>query len=165
MAASDLTAERVRHLLDYDSEQGIFYWRNPLKAKVRGQVAGGVGPKGYKQVKVDGFRYLSHRLAWLHVHGEWPKGQIDHINGVRHDNRISNLRDVTPSVNNQNQRRALRNNATGLLGVSRTSSGKPYAASIGVAGKYKWLGTFDTPEEASQAYIEAKRSLHPGGML
>jgi hypothetical protein len=92
--------------------------------------------------------------------GRWPNGVVDHINGDTSDNQWSNLRDVTHSVNCQNQRRAKRSNASGLLGVS-FFDGKP-RASISVDGRPIHLGTFDTPEAAHQAYVEAKRKLHAG---
>ena len=97
------------------------------------------------------------------MRGTWPNLQIDHINGVKDDCRWSNLREVDGFLNMQNQRRPMRDNKVGFLGVVRT--GRRFRASIGAGGKHRGLGTFDTPELAHAAYIAAKRKLHPGGTL
>lgn len=107
---------------------------------------------------------MAHRLAWVHVHGSWPAGDIDHINGDKLDNRIANLRDVTRSVNKENMRSARGDNKVGLLGVHvrRQNTTRPYVASIRVSGKLIHLGAHNTPEAAHAAYLEAKRRLHSG---
>ena len=113
---------------------------------------------------IDEREYSAHRLAWLYVHGAWPTGQIDHINGDRGDNRISNLRDVTPALNTQNQRRAARSNkSSGLLGV--TANRGRWLAQISIGGKSRNLGRYATPEEAHAVYVAAKRVLHAGCTL
>ena len=141
-----LTVERLRSLLDYDPETGEFS-RN-----------GSPSGKGYTQHRVDGKRYLSHRLAWFYVFGEWPRQQIDHINGIKTDNRIGNLRDVSQGVNQQNRRNVLKTNKTGFLGVSRT--GSRFKSTIEVGNVSIHLGQYRTPEEAAFAYSAAKRLLH-----
>ena len=116
---------------------------------------------GYLTIFCNGFRYAAHRLAWLYVHGEWPPAHIDHINGIRTDNRISNLRSVTASVNAQNMRRAMKNSKTGVLGV--TKCGNRFKAQLAIPrGSNKYLGLFKTIGEAQQAYLDAKRSTHLG---
>jgi hypothetical protein len=103
---------------------------------------------------------MAHRVVWEVVHGDISEGmQIDHRNGDRSDNSIENLRLVTPEGNVQNQRRPKRQNKVGYLGVSQFR-GK-YRATIVVAGKQIYLGAFDSPEEAQEAYTRAKRNLHP----
>lgn len=157
-----LTAERLRQLLAYDGETGAFAWRvargNGLKV---GDVAGRVG-QGYRIVRIDGRGYLAHRLAWLYVHGVWPAGEIDHINGDKLDNRIANLRDVDRRGNKENMRAARRDNKVGLLGVHTRPANKirPYVASIRVDGALKHIGAYATPEAAHAAYVERKRQLH-----
>ncbi|MDE1139960.1 MAG: HNH endonuclease [Paraburkholderia tropica] len=162
MSEVGLTAERLRELLWYNPETGVFTWRVRPGRKMRiGQEAGSMTANGYVQIKVDKRRYLAHRLAWLHVHGEWPIDDIDHINGVRTDNRIENLRDVTGHVNMQNLKKATAQNKTAkMLGV--TMSRDRYQAQIKVDGKYKYLGVFESAEAAHEAYLVAKRELHPG---
>jgi hypothetical protein len=154
-----ISAAEVRALLGYDPESGQFRWAKNMSCKVRaGAIAGGANDRGYIVIRIAGVGYRAHRLAWLHVHGEWPDLQIDHINGIRNDNRIANLRLATVEINAQN-RRSNKRSKSGLLGVV---NGKRPSARIEVAGKSIHLGYFDTPEEAHAAYLAAKRELHEG---
>lgn len=166
MANTDLTAELLRALLHYDPETGIFTWLLPKSSKIKpGDRAGGKDiQSGYRSIWVVGKGRAEHRLAWLYVYGEWPKGDIDHINGISDDNRIANLRDASTSQNCQNQRKARISNSSGLLGVKKFRPGQ-WQSSIGVNGKYIHLGTFNSPESAHLAYIEAKRKYHSFGTL
>lgn len=164
-----LTQERLKKLLRYDPETGIFTRAHidttcpNLSARWLGKSAGGVSHNGYVMVHVAGVRTQAHRLAWLYMTGLWPALDIDHINGVRTDNRWANLREVTRQANLQNQRKASKNNVCGLLGVS-PKRGK-FQARIMVDRKQRRLGVFDTPEEAHAAYLAAKRRLHAGAVL
>jgi hypothetical protein len=160
---SELTAERLRELLNYDPETGMFTQRVARRSVQVGHTAGYVSKSlGYRYICVDRVDYLAHRLAWLHVHGEWPADMIDHINGDKADNRIENLRQVNNRLNMQNLRQARRGTASGLLGVSR-HPGDRWTAGIRLAdGTRKYLGIFDTPEEAHEVYLTAKRKLHEG---
>jgi len=98
-----LTTDRLRELLDYDTETGLFRWKTPTNNRITvGSLAGQNHPKGYTRIGVDGAKYLAHRLAWLYVHGVWPINQIDHINRMKTDNRINNLRDVIDGINKRN---------------------------------------------------------------
>lgn len=167
MAAADLTADRLRELLHYDPATGGFIWLKTRSKKVPpGSVAGGINKvHGYRQIKVDGVKLPAHRLAWLYVHGYWPN-QIDHINGVRDDNRLENLRDVTPQINAQNVHKPRRDNKkTGMMGVgygSKIRGTKKWFARVTVEGRRVLIGYFYNPEDAHGAYLEAKRRLHPG---
>jgi hypothetical protein len=110
---------------------------------------------------VDGSLHYLHRLAWILQTGNTPNGQIDHINGVRDDNRWVNLRDVTNQENAQNQRRPKTDGTTGYLGVCWSPRDQKYFAKINVDGCQKHLGYFSDAKEAHQKYLEAKRRLHP----
>lgn len=144
-------------------ETGIFTWKIPRFKCRPGDLAGSKSHlKGYIQVRLDYKRYYAHRLAWLYVHGVWPCGVIDHINGCADDNRIANLRDVSQGINRQNQRAPSSSSSVPLLGVSFNRRIGRYVAQIGTDGKRIGLGTFETPEQAQVAYINAKRLLHPG---
>jgi hypothetical protein len=152
--------ERLHELLTYNSDTGVFTWTEKAPPKVRKQIAGSKDSYGHVQIQIDKKIYAAHRLAWLYVHGKLPDYVIDHINGVRDDNRIKNLRDVTILENAQNIRKPLSNNKSGYLGVSFHKATNKYAANIRVNNVQYYLGVFDTPEKAYDAYIKAKREFH-----
>lgn len=155
-----LTADRLRELIDYEPLTGVFKRRVVIwKVGHVGQTIGHTNNQGRIEVSVDGKVYLAHRLAWLYMTGAWPKNQIDHKDGDPSNNAFDNLRDVTGTENMQNQRKARSNNIVGLLGVRKHY--RKWQASISVNGKAVFLGSFDTAEQAGQAYIEAKRLYHP----
>lgn len=159
MAESNLTPERLKAVLSYCPETGLFVW---LSGQRRGFVAGGTDESGYWKITVEQRHHRAHRLAWLYVHGAHPAHPIDHVNGDRQDNRIANLRSVPLAVNSQNLRKAKSNNRTGLLGV-HWSKVNGWIAKIGVDGRQVTLGTnFPSPEAAHVAYVQAKRLMHAG---
>lgn len=159
-----LTAERLRELLHYDPETGVFVWlvsRNANRAP-EGAEAGWLDDRGARMIEVDQRNYKAHRLAWLYVHGCWPKGVVDHRNTAPGDNRIDNLRDVTQFVNMQNRRAARKGSRSGLIGAHWRERDKNWRSSVYADGKVHRLGSFDTAEEAHAAYVAAKRRLHEG---
>ena len=162
MATAILSAERLRELLSYNKESGHFTRIARRKGAVLGEIAGSKMSHGYISICIDGVDYTAHRMAWFWIHGAWPDGYIDHINGDRSDNRISNLRDVSQSVNMQNVYEAKSNSKTGLRGVSWHAQRRKYTARIKVGGKYLSLGLHATPEAAHDAYMDAKRRMHEG---
>ncbi len=159
-----LTQARLKELLHYDPETGVFTWLVRTSTCIRvGDIAGYRDGDGYLRIGICGGQYRAHRLAWLYMTGKWPIDQIDHKNAVKNDNRWKNLREATCAINNQNKRKALRNNRTGFLGVSR--NGKGFIAQIKINEKRRNLGTYPTPELAHEAYLKAKRELHAGCTL
>lgn len=162
MATAILSAARLRELLHYDQETGVFTRKVRTSARIRvGDVTGTPRPDGYLTIRVESKSYLAHRLAWLYVHGNFPLFQIDHINHVRSDNRITNLRDVTPSQNQHNQQRAhATNKSCGLLGVTLVKSENRWIARIYVNDKPQHIGSFKTPEAAHAAYLKRKSEIH-----
>jgi len=162
---STLTAERLREVLDYEPETGVFRWRIARRnVRVTDTPGSIIRSTGYWCIQVDGVKYLAHRIAWLWVYGVWPDHHIDHIDGNPLNNRISNLRQSSVSLNMQNLKTAQSNNlSSGLLGVYRNR--KRWGAKITVNRVVHLLGTHDTPEEAYAAYLGAKRLLHPGNTL
>ena len=164
MARNDLTAERLRELLHYDPETGKFRWVGRPRGRGAKRPDGAVGritADGRLSIGVDGFSYLAHRLAWLHVTGEWPKDDIDHRDCNPLNNRWNNLRDVPHYINAQNKRRAHSHNRTGLL-VVRKRNGKFFACII-LPGKKQRIGTLrDIPEEAHADYLAMKSAFHEG---
>ena len=146
--------------MQYEGATGYLYWTNPASRAVKpGQIAGRVTDKGYRQIMVDGVRYAGHRLVWLLHHGCFPEHEIDHINGDRDDNRISNLREATKSENQQNIGGSRKHSKTGLVGASY-HAGNRWKAQIRVNGKKYHLGLFSSPEEAHLAYLRAKAEMH-----
>ena len=160
---SELTQAKLKTLLHYDGETGLFTWRVTLcNRAVKGNVAGHKGGRGYCYIGFKGKVYSAHRLAWLYVYGAFPKDDVDHINGDKMDNRIKNLRDVETVINCQNRRAARAGSKSGVMGAGWHKRLGKWAAQIRIAGKATHIGYFSTPEEAGQAYLEAKRQHHAG---
>lgn len=162
MADTDvISAREALDLFSYDAATGMVTRKvNRGSRGLAGAQVGSDDLHGYKTVRINRRSYKIHRLVWLMTYGEWPVGDIDHINGNRSDNRLSNLRDVPRGVNLQNQSKAQNNKSTGVLGVYR--DGSSFYSRISVDNKSIHLGTFQTIGEAHSAYLTAKRKLHPG---
>lgn len=158
----------LRENFNYDPLRGLFTWRRRVARCVQiGSVAGTLHKRigyVYLAVTLDGKTrsFFAHRVAWLLATNEWPSGVIDHINGVKSDNRIENLRDTSQAVNAQNVRRAFASNkSSGLLGAHYHSAKGLWAAEISINGKNKHLGYFASAEEAHKAYLASKAIHHP----
>jgi hypothetical protein len=149
---SDLDSKRLKELLDYNPETGIFTWKiSQSGPRKQGQIAGTKNKDGYIVIRHKKL-YYAHRLAWLYMYNIFPDSIIDHINRDKSDNRIVNLRSVSQSDNVYNR------TANGFAKPKQT---KKWSASITVNRKRKHLGYFFSKEEAHKAYIEAKRIYHP----
>jgi HNH endonuclease len=166
MTETPLTAKRLREVLDYNPETGIFMWKEKSQGRPTNRPAGNksknivrIGIKTGSHTK----KYLAHRLAWLYTHSEWPTNCIDHINGDSNDNRICNLREATQAENMQNEVRIRKNNTTGFHGVSRFQ--ERFQATITKNYKKIHLGFYPNPELAHAAYLKAKAELHPFSTL
>lgn len=158
-----ITHGRLLQVMNYDAETGLFHWLAATSKKTKiGSQAKTINAYGYIRIRIDKEDYVAHRLAWFYVYGKWPENQIDHINGVRTDNRINNLRDVCVRQNQENQRRAQKGNRSGFLGVSWNNKDQKWWSRISVNGKFNYLGSYDKPEDAHAAYVEAKRLRHAG---
>lgn len=150
--------------LRYERSTGEFFWkRSPGAARI-GDLAGHL-MRGYRCITLFGKRVPAHRLVWFVEHGVWPKSPIDHINGSRSDNRITNLRLTSPSMNRQNLKKAQRTNKVGILGVSYKPRVGRFEARITVNQKTKFIGLYATAQEAGKAYLEEKRRIHPANTL
>lgn len=142
---------RVNELLSYDPLTGVLTWKIVRSRwHVPGSVAGHLANCGYFTIMVDGKAYYAHRLAWLLHTGKWPKHEIDHINRVRSDNRIENLREATKSQNKINSD-IWRNNKSGYKNVHFHKATKKWAAEVKRNGKTQHIGLFVTPEAANLA--------------
>lgn len=152
-----ITQSRLKELFEYSPSTGLF-----TRIAVRagrgkcGDIAGAIRGDGYKCIEVDGKKYLSHRLAWLYVHGEFPQEQIDHINGIRFDNRMENLRAVSNLENRMNSK-CRRDAKFGIMGVGWHKRDSTFFANIGMGGKLIHLGYFDNLLDAICARKSAER--------
>lgn len=148
-----ITQEELKQCLSYDKDTGVFTWSARNIAGISfGSLAGTVHHSGYVNIKVRGKVHLAHRLAWIYVYGSLPDdGQvIDHVNRVKTDNRICNLRTATNTQNNYNT--AIRtNNTSGLIGVHLQKQTGKYVANARLQGKQHYLGLFKCKYEASKA--------------
>jgi hypothetical protein len=162
----ELTQEQLKELLHYDASTGVFRWRHFRRPSIKaGDVAGNRQAKGYVQIMINQKNYLAHRLAWLYMTGAWPKDQIDHINHDKSDNSWINLREANDSENQQNKPAERSIGSSGLLGVTWSKASRKWAAQIKINGRRIHLGLHASAEEAHQAYVAAKRELHPFGNL
>lgn len=165
----DFTPQLVREFLDYDAEAGIFVWKSrdekwfadnraflSWNAKFSGKRADKFAQcYGYSTVRVWRMLFGAHRVAWAHHYGCWPTHQIDHIDGVRSNNKITNLRDVTPAENMKNV--SMRSdNTSGVTGVLYRQDIGKWQAGIGVSGEHKHLGVYVRKEDAVAARIDAE---------
>lgn len=156
-----ISHERLLEILNYNFETGIFTWKIATSNRVKiGSVAGySNGKSGYRQNEIDGKKYYSHRLAWFYMYGTWPSNEIDHINGIRDDNRISNLREA--SINEQRWNRNIsKNNKSGFKNVYFDKKTNKYRAEIEANGKKFYLGVFDNPEAAHETSKNFREKIH-----
>lgn len=155
-----LTAERLRALVSYDPQTGVFTRLVTSGSERAGLAAGSRNSGGYLRFMVDSVQYQAHRLAWLYVHGRWPNGFIDHINGDRSDNRIANLRECTKAENAQNTK-VRSDNKAGVTGVYFCTASNRWRAYVFVEGQRHDLGDFQSKADAVAARLAAKAELHP----
>ncbi len=176
MKKESVTPEMLRDLLEFTAATGALTWRRRTKKwipddRIRngwntrhcGRLAfTSVYPNGYLKGSISGVTLLAHRVAWAVHYGEWPRFQIDHINGDRTDNRLMNLRDVPRAVNMKNCK-APSNNTSGAVGVCWDKSRNKWLAFINVDRRLKNLGRFAKKSEAVAIRKEAEKALgfHP----
>jgi len=163
------SAKTLRELLHYDHETGLLHWRDRPRSyfenekicllwnsRWAGKLAfSSKNRGGYFRGNIFGATYSAHRVAYAIYHGHWPKEQIDHINGVKTDNRICNLRDVSEAVNHKNTP-IYKTNNSGVAGVGWNKRDQKWHSRIKVNKKLKHLGYFDVFAEAVSARKEAE---------
>lgn len=160
LSTSGLTQQRVQELLDYDCETGIFRWKQSYGRAVKGVIAGNAGVRGYRYIGIDAGFFRAHHVAWLYVHGTATQKEIDHINGNRDDNRITNLRECSRAQNMENKKPYARRKGNAPQGVHWHIATNKWCAAIQKDRHRHHLGLFDTADAAHNAYLEAKRALH-----
>lgn len=156
----EITGERLKELLTYDPETGVFRWRVASSNRApAGSIARNIDrATGYIRVNVDGRRYYAHRLAFLYMTGAFPPAEVDHINGDPSDNRWLNLRPATRSENERNKG-IRRGNALGVKGVERLKSGN-FQVRLSVNGKRMTFGTYGNLKDAAARRDEVANLLH-----
>jgi len=153
-----ITQERLKELLHYNPETGIFTNRVSRSNVKAGDVAGAVRPNGYIHIRIDKKYYLSHRLAWMFVHGNFPEWEVDHINRVRHDNRITNLRAAHPQQNQKNTKTRT-DNTSGIKGVYWDARSNIWHAEIMTGRKKCYLGCHKDLVEVVARRLAGEQSL------
>jgi hypothetical protein len=150
-----LTQARLKELLHYDPETGIFTWKvNKGRGRI-GSPAGNINKvRGYVQIGIDGENYEAHRLVWMYENASFPPDCADHKNLARADNRLNNLRLATKTQNNSNMPTP-KSNTSGFKGAYFHKGAGRWMASIRNSNRNIYLGLFDTPEEAHNAYVAA----------
>lgn len=148
----------LKEKLEYNPDTGSIKWINTTQWTKAGEEAG-ASSHGYIVISVNKVIMPAHRIAWAMMHGEWPEKEIDHINGIRSDNRIKNLRHVTHNQNCFNSVKQKRNKS-GLKGVSWHSAAKKWQVHIKAFGVRYYLGLFEDKEKAHEAYCSTAKKLH-----
>jgi len=154
--------KQVKEFMMYNADTGAFTWIKQTGSIQVGYIAGNVNYTGYRRLVIDGKYRLAHRIAWLYTYGTFPESQIDHINGIRDDNRIDNLRAVNNSENSKNSK--LRNDSTaGITGLSERRNGKSWRVYVQADGKLIGLGTHSDFFEACciRKSAELEYNYHP----
>lgn len=162
----------LRNFIEYDAETGLLFWKERYACSfkserdckawnsrfARNQCFNSEHGDGYLRGRFNNTHYLAHRIAWSVYTGENPNGEIDHINGIRYDNRIDNLRDVDKAFNQRN-RVMSRNNVSGYNGVCFCNTRGKWTASITAGKGQVVIGHFDDKEEAARSRLKAQYGL------
>lgn len=154
-----LTLERLKELLSYDPETGVFIRRTAKKGNPAGSIAGSKGEGIYIIVKVDNVPHLAHRLAWFYVNGEFPATDLDHRDGNKRNNQIENLRLTDRAQNTWNRGKQIRN-ISGYRGVYWNKADKCWRAKTVVRGKSYLVGSFKCRHEAGAACDAFRKQMH-----
>mgnify|MGYP003450174538 CR=1 FL=1 len=145
-----ISVDDLKSVLNYDRETGLFTWAKHVSSNATfGKIAGTISSNGYRVITINKSLYKAHRLAYLYITGHHPTDFIDHINGIKDDNRWNNLRAATRSENGRNRRLNL-NNKSGFIGVCWHKGLGMWQSNIRHDNKQIYLGVFKTPEEAAK---------------
>ena len=162
---NDITQAELLEALDYEPETGKFRWRHRAdrsrywNTRYAGKVTGCIGSGDYLRIRFNGRLYAAHRFAWLYQTGEWPRHEIDHVNGDRRDNRFANLREATHAQNNTNVGKRS-DNTSGEKGVSWNKRDRRWVAYIDKDSRRIPLGCFINFNDAVQVRRDAVDFLH-----
>lgn len=154
-----ITSDRLKEIVSYEPETGIFRWRARASNRVKVGSPAGTVKNGYRYIRIDGHAYRASRLAWLYVTGEWPTGEIDHADTDRLNDRWANLREAT-SAQNKHSTGLRRDNTSGVKGVHFEAGRNRWRARIRIGRRNVALGYFQTKEQAAAAYQAAASKFH-----
>lgn len=155
-----ISQEELHKILEYEPLTGHFRWKVAKGYKIKvGSIAGSPTGRGYIRIVIDNKKYMSHRLAWLYTFGEWPPKFIDHVNGDKSDNSLTNLRVATRSENGYNTTTP-KNNTSGIKGVHWHVGEEKWRGRMNVDGIEVQVGKWDNLEEAALAMEKARKDLH-----
>jgi hypothetical protein len=157
-----ISHQRAIELLEYNQESGKLFWKADRKGHLlKGKEAGSVNANGYIVIKVEQRHYPAHRLAWFIVHGIWPEQDVDHIDGKKTNNKLTNLRAVTRSVNLLNAVKEQGRSNTGIRNISFYKKKQKYYVRIQHEGKMLYSKTFSSLDAASKAAEKARSEHNP----
>jgi hypothetical protein len=159
IALCGMSQQRLKELLSYDAESGVFTWKISRGSSKAGDVAGCLATTRYWRIRLDNRFYLAHRLAWLYAYGNWPEHEVDHINGNKSDNRIVNLREATHSENTMNIG-IKKHNTSGAKGVTYHKQCNKWQVYGRENKKPVYLGIFDSKDEAADVYKSHAKKHH-----
>ncbi len=170
-----ISQSQLKSLIAYNKNTGVFIWLprdrshfrtdstfNSWRSRFAWSVAGSISQKGYRTINIEGYHYKAHRLAWMYIYGEWPEQQIDHVNHIRDDNRISNLRAATNRENSIN-RSISSSSSSGFYGINFEKDSQKWRVRINHGGKRVHIGRFSSKDEAIKARgdAEIRYGYHP----
>ncbi|MEM8060592.1 HNH endonuclease signature motif containing protein [Morganella morganii subsp. sibonii] len=151
-----ITHSSLLESLHYNPDNGLFTWIKRVSNRVKvGEIAGSLSDTGYIDIRFKGKLFRAHRLAWFYVHNKWPDDVIDHINNIKTDNRLCNLRDVPVTVNASNLSKKS-SSSSGYTGVTWCKSSRKWRVKIQVNGRHFHIGRYERICDAVQAYERAK---------
>jgi HNH endonuclease len=160
MTEQILTQEKLKTLLQYDPDTGVLIWRTkPSRGVKAGRIAGTPTSEGYIALQINKQKMYAHRAIWLYVHGVWPSEEIDHINRIRNDNRLCNLRLANRLENSHNTRKHDKS-LLGHKGVAWHNRNKKWQVQMRFCGKSYYVGQFLNLQDAIQARLQAETKLY-----
>ncbi len=159
MSKPIITQEELKRNFHYDELTGIFTYKNNICNKKVGDIAGNVNSAGYVRIGINYASHKAHRLAFLYMIGSFPKHQVDHINGIKNDNRWCNLRKATNTENQWNKPLSIKNKS-GYKGVSWDKKSNKWRVQVALNKTKKYLGMFESKELAYKSYVDFSRNNH-----
>jgi hypothetical protein len=154
-----LTQDKLKELLDYNPDTGIFTWKERISNIKQGTIAGKYDKNWYVVITINNKKYLAHRLAWLYMEGYFPENQIDHIDRNKSNNKWANLREVSQVCNSRNSKLSKRNKS-GIRGVTWDKERKKWQVNIRANKKNITLGRYDSKVDAAKARWQAEKKYN-----